>query len=117
MSREEQLAAAQMAQLFGSELLHVQKSTVHGSRDALKMHPNQFLTKNVKAPDKKIQEQMLRQIEAQARVQCPIPAPSASTTNIEQTSQRSDQVVKLLEKISISLETIVEFLQTKKDNA
>ena len=79
MFKEENLAAAQIAQIFGSHLLKVQESAItdSGSKPAiLNMDPRQFLidsspqaTALTKAKEKQIAEQLQREAEAA----CPLP--------------------------------------------
>ncbi len=79
MFKEENLAAAQIAQIFGSHLLKVQESAItdSGNKPAiLNMDPRQFLidsspqaTALTKAREKQIAEQLQREAEAA----CPLP--------------------------------------------
>jgi len=77
MFTEDNLATAQIAQLFGSELLKVQQNatTDSGSQpEIVKIDPKQFLV-NVKTPSaKRAEEQRLIQmLQREAEAACPLP--------------------------------------------
>lgn len=107
MFTEDNLATAQIAQLFGSELLKVQQNatTDSGSQpDIVKINPKQFLVNSQQyQSNKKAEEQRLIQmLQREAEAACPLPvsptapllpanpAPAVSVTN--PTPQNSTQI-------------------------
>ena len=83
MINDESIATAQIAQIFGSELLKAQQSarTDSGSvPDFVKMHPQQFLVNQAAAStQKKGEEQRLIQmLQREAEAACPLPESSQS---------------------------------------
>ena len=78
MFREDNLAAAQIAQIFGSELLKVQQNaqTDSGSMpDIVKINPKQFLMGEVQhSSNRKLEEQRIMQsLQREAEATCPLP--------------------------------------------
>ena len=87
MITEDSLATAQIAQLFGSELLKVQRNATTDSGmqpDIVKLNPKQFLVGQTQMTNqRKVEEQRLIQmLQAEAEASCPLPdqqvAPIAS---------------------------------------
>ena len=80
MFSDENLAAAQLAQIFGSELLNMQTKVTPDSNGSapqmLKLDPKQFLLRNNQAFDnqKRLQEQQLiLKLQREAEMACPLP--------------------------------------------
>jgi len=83
MFNDENIAAAQIAQIFGSELLKAQQSarTDSGSvPDFVKINPKQFLVNsNVQSNQRRAEEQRLIQmLQREAEAACPLPESSQS---------------------------------------
>lgn len=78
MFTEDTLATAEIAKIFGSELLNVQEKarTDAGMQPhILKMHPKQFLTNQQTVAREKIQEQeLIRRLQREAELAHPLPA-------------------------------------------
>lgn len=133
MFKEDQLAAAQLAQIFGSELLKVQNSAQTDSGqapDIVKMDPKQFLVGSAHyASSKKAEERrMIEALQREAEAACPLPqeqtytpqtAPAAIPPQSAvpprpvpvnkppvQTTSISQQSSDVLERIALSLERI-----------
>ncbi len=137
MFREDNIAAAQIAQIFGSELLKVQQSAKTDSGhtpDIVKLDPKQFLMNSeVVNNQKKIHEQQLiRRLQMEAEAACPLPEiaqpieaksptpnPSTTITGIQSSRSEHSPPVKIaggnwetqLERIAISLEIIAKAIQ------
>lgn len=92
MISDENIAAAQIAQIFGSELLKAQQSarTDSGSvPDFVKINPKQFLVNENSKPagQRRMEEQRLIQmLQKEAEAACPLPeSSSAIQANVSQT--------------------------------
>lgn len=82
MFNDESIATAQIAQIFGSELMKAQQSarTDSGSvPDFVKINPQQFLVnKTVMSSQKRAEEQRLMQmLQREAEAACPLPPESS----------------------------------------
>lgn len=131
MITEDNIATAQIAQLFGSELLRVQEGarTDSGSQpNILNIDPKRFLMTNgspqarVSAYRKEEEEQMLRMLQQQAEATHPLPPPEAPSAPVPLTpvaevtqpieSSREHSLIvgganfNSLERIAASLERI-----------
>lgn len=126
MISEDNIATAQIAQLFGSELLRVQEGarTDSGSTpNILNIDPKQFLVQNQSSPGgfaKKAEEQrLIRMLQQEAEAAYPAapiePIPSSqpplpAAAPIQQTQLVSSMSSDALERIALSLERIANRL-------
>ena len=132
MFKEENIAAAQLAQIFGSQLLSVQESAItdSGSRPSiLTMDPKQFLIDNspeANARNKAREQRITAQLQREAEASCPLPPEtplvpvnpiqkpldsvvlaSPITTNVSTSyGINPSDLLKNVERIANSLETI-----------
>lgn len=82
MISEENIATAQIAQIFGSELLKAQQSarTDSGSvPDFVKIHPQQFLVNQTAISSRKRAEEqrLIQMLQREAEAACPLPPESS----------------------------------------
>ena len=138
MFNENNIAAAQIAQIFGSELLKVQQSTTSegaNATDIVRLNPKSFLVgeSNFNAARKREEQMLIRNLQAQAEAAHPLP-PSSSTSDPQETLSPqkpfnpviapSSSVATqpravyaggevYLERIAISLEKLVTLLEKK----
>lgn len=106
MFTQDSLATAQIAKIFGSELLKVQESarTDSGTQPSiLNMHPTQFLGANAKQQERNKQNELeiLRRLQAEAESAYPIaqetPPPPPPSQNLQpQTSQNKVNPVDVI---------------------
>ncbi len=133
MFTEDKIAAAQMAQIFGSELLKVQQNSKTDSDsvpDIVRLDPKQFLINNTQHTHrpKLMEQQMLESLQREAEAACPLPeskpldsvslqtTPSNETKPADQPSanvlrQSQSTIIRtnidtILERIALSLEKI-----------
>jgi hypothetical protein len=130
MFTEDNLATAQIAQLFGSELLKVQQSatTDSGSQpDIVKLNPKQFLIKSEQyQSQKKVEDRrLIEMLQREAEASCPLPEqiqPISQPANpIQQAAPLQQQTQPIspgssfngdnLERIAKSLERIANRLE------
>lgn len=129
MIPEDKLAAAQLAQIFGSELLRVQEGarTDSGSvPNIVNLDPRQFIAQeavnnsfSAKAQEQKMMHMLQQQAEASHPLPEPIPfqEPSPSTSQTPQANQNQtlnavtslgdihlEKIVSCLERIAVALE-------------
>ena len=83
MINDESIATAQIAQIFGSELLKAQQSarTDGGAvPDFVRVHPQQFLvnTPEVQARKKEHEARLMQLVQQEAESSCPLPESSQS---------------------------------------
>lgn len=123
MFTEDKLAAAQIAQIFGSELLKVQTNAVtdSGNRpNIVNIHPKQFLVSDNPqgaASQRKThnEKRVLESLQREAEMAHPLPSPSAPTQT--QAYRETPPVVsglqqETLEKIELHLEKLVSLVET-----
>jgi hypothetical protein len=131
MFTEDSIAAAQIAKIFGSELMSVQESarTDSGSQpEILKMHPKQFLgaTPQHQARQREDEQRILRSLQMQAESAHPLPQPIAPPPEVPQTQQAAQPIqsvrqqtvvatpisdASVWEKINFNLERIANRLE------
>jgi len=123
MHTEEQLAAARMAQVFGSELLRIQKTsrTDSGAEPhVVSLNPQNFLNsgpqanKQTRQQQKNIMEHLQREAElAHPLSEVPFSAslPEPSFQPAQQTIKTSEPIIPYLERIASSLEKICVALE------
>lgn len=132
MFREDQLAAAQLAQIFGSELLKVQNSAQTDSGttpDIVKLNPKQFLVGSDSLSNQRKEEErrLIMALQREAEASHPLPPeqfhnPPSQQTLVhvapEPTRNRSVTPVNVsnetdvLERIALSLERIANSIGT-----
>lgn len=125
MFTEDKIAAAQLAQLFGSELLKVQNSArTDGGQTPhiVNLNPKQFLVDSHQmTAQKRIEEQRLVQmLQAEAEAQCPLPPPMVSEPQVPhqpiQQSNPSAQIQvsdSVLQEIANNLGRIATCLEAR----
>ena len=105
MITEDSLATAQIAQLFGSELLKVQRNATTDSGmqpNIVNLNPKQFLVGQTQMTNqRKVEEQRLIQmLQAEAEASCPLPdqqvAPIASLP--PQVTQSNDPTITPIQR-------------------
>lgn len=127
MFKEDQIAAAQIAQIFGSELLKVQNSAQMDSGQTpniVNLNPKSFLVGHETfSNQRKVEEQQLIQmLQREAEAACPLPVEQMQTASAALPSQPAPTqsiVIKkqpeeytkipsldILERIALSLEKI-----------
>ena len=123
MHTEEQLAAARMAQVFGSELLRIQKTsrTDSGAEPhVVSLNPQNFLNSSPQAIRQTKQQQriMMEQLQREAEsahplTEVPISAslPEPSFQSAPQTFTTNETIIPYLERIASSLEKICVALE------
>lgn len=122
MIKEEQIAAARLAQMFGSELMRVDENTIQRSGEpAVRMDPKAFLVNNSpslqqakREKEKQLEEQLHREAMAAYPIeQTIVPIQSQPKQNF--ISQVSDgKLQEQLEKINTNLERIACALENLK---
>jgi hypothetical protein len=114
MITEDSLATAQIAQLFGSELLKVQRNATTDSGmqpDIVKLNPKQFLVGQTQMTNqRKVEEQRLIQmLQAEAEASCPLPdqqvAPIASLP--PQVTQSNESIITPIQRHPVQTTTKV----------
>lgn len=140
MITEDSLAAATIAQIFGSELLRAQQNarTDGGHQpEIVKMHPTQFIKQTglnqMSNPSRAQQDKMMLQmLQREAEMSCPLPEPTYTpppspapvaqaapapqpvqtvVQHIPAASVETKQLETVLEKIHNSLERIANSLE------
>lgn len=141
MFREDNIAAAQIAQIFGSELLKVQQSAKTDSGhtpDIVKLDPKQFLVNRefVTNQKKAHEQQLIQRLQREAEAACPLPQetiqpiqslPTQHVVSAEIAKEFKDAVfipknthetvgiesnlVKSIERVAVALETISKTIQ------
>ena len=141
MFNRDNIAVAQLAQIFGSELLKVQENAITdgGNKPQIvTINPKQFLVQDspsIAARSKEQEQLLMRQLQAEAEAAYPLSEPSPpppqpiarppepvnvtqtiTPVRVESLSTSSNQMNELLvsvERIAISLEKIVECIGKK----
>jgi hypothetical protein len=125
MITDDSIAAAKIAQLFGSELLNVQTNAItdSGTRpNIVKLDPKQFLTNNTQTPvvrNAEHERQMILQLQKEAESNWPLPEPQQVPPQIptpQQTESNSLAVPSanhgnVWEKINLNLQRIADSLE------
>ncbi len=119
---QDNLATACIAQIFGSELLKVQKNTRTDSGiepQIVTINPKQFVSPASINPQRRREDEarMLRAIQMEAESSCPLPPPSQSSESpAASVGVQSKLVVpdaeNYLKSIANSLDSLVKILET-----
>lgn len=117
---QDNLATACIAQIFGSELLKVQKNTRTDSGiepQIVTINPKQFVSPASINPQRRREDEarMLRAIQMEAESSCPLPPPSQSSESPAATVQPKlvvPDAENYLKSIANSLDSLVKILET-----
>ena len=115
MFTDDKIAAAQIARIFGSELLNVQQSARMDSGsvpDIVKLDPKQFLMQTTPQQDQAKQQQLLASLQREAEAAYPLPepqlppAPVVNASPVQAAPLQSTEIVEALKDISSKIETL-----------
>jgi hypothetical protein len=120
---DEQIAAATLAKIFGSELKKIDDNTIQrpSSGQAARLDPASFLTV-VREIKQQQQQQDAQQANMLAEQLYPLPAPMPAPIPFEQPNQRdraavetvaSSELIDVLKSIDSSLSKITNIIETK----
>lgn len=124
MPTQEQIAAATIAQLFGSELFRVDQNTIGSVPNAVKIDPKAFLTQNANTQvlQKQQEQKLVEELNREAELAYPRAEPLAPVQPIPQKTQASKPIIReihapsefqeTLTKVNLNLERIASALES-----
>lgn len=107
MFTEDKIATAQLAQIFGSELLKVQSSATTDSGatpDIVKINPQQFLidSQQYQSAKKAEEQRLIQMLQREAEAACPLPLqPAYEQPSTQPLAQEQPQQPKFVAQESI----------------
>jgi hypothetical protein len=107
MFTDDSLATAEIAKIFGSELLHVQnqaRTDAGAQPEILKMHPTQFLgsAHQQNRPTKHQEAELLRRLQREAEAACPLPPSEMPQSPIQTNVPASPPILQTAPPVAIA---------------